>query len=663
MAVTTLDTTAAPTEARSLGYHASLDGLRGLALLAIIVYHSGLDIAPGAFLSVSTFFTLSGFLITALLLIEHRREGSVSLRGFWERRLRRLMPAALAAISLIAVAALVLADATQWIRLRADALSSVFYVANWRFIVVGDSYGAAFESPSPYTHFWTLAIEEQFYLVLPVLVIGALALGRGNRRTVAAIIGGGVVASIAWSNWLVSSGASIDRLYFGTDVRAAELLAGSLLAVWWMRRSQPLGPRGSRWARTLGPLALVAMLGLWMTADLNDTVFYRGGLALYSLLTLTVIAAALQPDGITRRLLSWRPLVWIGVLSYAAYLLHYPILIWLGQHTDMGAATRLAIALPLTFGLAVLSAHHLERPIRSGERIPRRRTGAAVLAGLAATVVIVVAVTGLFTPVDATDLSQARDWQRFLDETAAQEKSTAPRIAPYGDSTAIMTGRGLAAVSLRQPEDFVAGGGWADLGCGLISGGERRIRGETVPFEQNCANWMAEWARTSGEGPADIAVVQLGPWEVVDQQLDSGGEFLTIGEDPELDVAIEDSLRRGVDTLLEDNVMVVLLSPPDVEYGRVDGRAPDEQFAESDPARMERFREMLRDVAAANDRVEMVDLASWVAARPDDDELRPDGVHFTNDAAEEVALWLGPTLVDVYAAQTGRTDSEVIGRE
>ena len=224
-----------------LAYEPSLDGLRGLALMAIIVYHSGLDWAPGAFLSVSTFFTLSGFLITALLLAEHQRDGGISLRQFWSRRLRRLLPASVAVIAAITAAAIWFADSTQLARLRGDALASLAYVANWRFIATGDSYAAGFESPSPFTHFWTLAIEEQFYVALPLLVVLVLAVARGSRRMLSVVFIALTVASLLWSMHLESSGATTDRLYFGTDVRCAELFAGALLAVWWMRRDDPLG--------------------------------------------------------------------------------------------------------------------------------------------------------------------------------------------------------------------------------------------------------------------------------------------------------------------------------------------------------------------------------------------------------------------------------------
>ncbi len=645
-----------------LGYHEPLDGLRGLALLAIIVFHSGVDLAPGAFLSVSTFFTLSGFLITALLLAEHGRDGGISMKGFWERRLRRLLPAALVVISAIAVVSVILADTTQWLRLRADALASVFYVANWRFILAGDSYGASFESPSPYTHFWSLAIEEQFYLLLPLVVVGVLVATRSRRAlgwTLAAALG----VSLLWANFLVSSGASVDRLYFGTDVRLPELIVGALLALWWMRRRDPLGARGGEWVSLGGAAALAAMVVLWMTADLDDRWFYRGGLTLYSCLTVLVVVAAMTPGSAVARVVGWRPLVWVGVLSYAGYLVHYPILLWLRQNTDLGDWLGLAVALPLTFGLAVLSGRFIERPIRERRWIDSSRVFVVALVAMLATAALVVALTGLLnrdaTPGDVTDLDQDRVWQQYLDATAAQDASDAPRINIYGDSTALVTGAGLSEASRQDPESFVARGGWADLGCGLITGTDRRVRGEVVGYSGECTDWLEQWSSASAADPADVAVVGLGPWEVVDQPVEPGGEFTDVAASSELAAVMSERLSAGVEALLEHNGMVVILNPPDVVYGRNDGRDPSEPFPESDPARMAAFREVIAGVAAEHDRVEVLDLAAWVDSLPDEAKMRPDGVHFSDSAAIEAGEWLGPELVELHRLRTGSGATQV----
>lgn len=648
-----------------LGHHRSLDGLRGLAVLAVVAYHSDLGIAPGGFLGVSTFFTLSGFLITALMVAEHGRSGTVSLRGFWERRLRRLMPAALTVISLITVASIWLADTNQWLRLRPDALASTFYVANWRFILSGDAYGAMFQSPSPFTHFWSLAIEEQFYLVLPLVVVVSLVVTRGSRRILAGLFATLSVASIAWANWLAASGASPDRLYFGTGVRLPELLVGSLLALWWMRREEPLGRSGSMVVAWVGPVALVVLVLSWTTVHLDTPLLYRGGLTLYALVTVIVVISALVPVGPMHRVLAWRPLVWVGVLSYAVYLFHYPILVWLRQHSDLGGWARLGVALVLTFVAAVVSGRLVEMPVREGRRFHAGRVFPAAAAGLALTSLLVLAVTSQFnrdaSPGDTTTFDRTEAWERFLEQTAAQAESAAPQIRFYGDSTALLTAMGMSELSRERPDEFVSEGGFVELGCGLLTGTERRRTDAVEEIPPECDDWPADWDAAGASDPGDVAVIQLGPWEVADQKLTPDGEFLSIDTSGELRTALAQRLGEGVDVLAEHHEVVVILAPPPVSFGRIDGREPDEAYPASNPARMEAFHQIINEVAASRDYTEVVDLAAWVESQPDDNTLRPDGVHFSDGAALRAAEWLAPQVLEVYADLTGRTDSGLPG--
>src|SRR3954447_11157440 len=193
----------------------ALDGLRGLAVAGVLAYHCGFGWARGGFLGVSLFFTLSGFLITSLLLAERSEHGRIGLRGFWARRARRLLPAALLALAVIVAFGATVASGSQLRGLRGDVLAALAYVANWRFVLAGTSYGALWSAPSPVQHFWSLAIEEQLYLVLPVVVVGALALGRGRLRTVTMALGALLAGSIV-ATFVVHAQL---RAYYGTDVR------------------------------------------------------------------------------------------------------------------------------------------------------------------------------------------------------------------------------------------------------------------------------------------------------------------------------------------------------------------------------------------------------------------------------------------------------------
>jgi peptidoglycan/LPS O-acetylase OafA/YrhL len=666
-----------------LGYQPALDGLRGLALLAIAAYHAGVRGVPGAFLSVSTFFTLSGFLITTVTLSAHRRTGTVDVRAFYARRARRLLPAALMAITAIVVLTSLLGDSTQVGRLRADAGASLAYLGNWRLVWAGDSYGAIFDSPSTFTHFWTLGIEEQFYLAFPLVVALVMGLATRARATLALVLGVLVVASTAWSAHLLEGGAGLDRVYFGTDTRLAELLVGCLAALAWERRGDELGPRGARSVQGAGAAALVAMLWSWHVADRTDTAFYRGGLVLYSCLTVLVILAAVQPDGPVRRALAWRPLLFVGTVSYGAYLFHWPILVWLRMRTPYPAWLQLAIGLAVTLVLAGLSYRFVERPIRSGRWRLRLRIGVAGAAALAACALVIVAVTPPQPSPSGTDFEAAADQlaglggagtgeatfaeqlaqiedlppeeqariERQQEELRARiEASTAPRVAFFGDSTALMTGLGVSLWAIEHLDRLAPGLGNPSVGCGLISGGVRRVDGVATPTPDECAGWLDRWRADIERDDVDIAVVQVGPWEVYDQQLPGGGPFLTIGEDAELDSEVRQRLDEAVTMLLDHAGFVAVLASPDVEFGRVDGRDPPRSRPESDPARMARFREIVREVAAAHDNVGVVDLASYLADHDDEARLRPDGVHLTDVAAVEVADWLAPEILRVASA-------------
>lgn len=658
--LTTTATESPSARPTSLPYNAPLDGLRGLTLVSIILYHAGSGWAPGAFLGVSTFFTLSGFLIVALMLAEQSRDGSVSLRSFWSRRLRRLMPAAFATIFLITVASAWLADSTQLARLRGDALAALGYVANWRFVLQGDTYGADFDSPSPFTHFWTLAIEEQLYVLLPLIIVTLLVLAKGSRRVLAAGLVVLTAASLGWSTFLESQGVETSRMYFGTDVRVAELLSGALLALWWMRRTSPLSPRASTALAYLTPVGLAAMVVLWATQDLENRIYYRGGLLAYSCLTLFVIVGCLNGRGPAARLMSWKPLVWVGTVSYAAYLVHFPVLLWLEHYTSLGVGARIVVSLPIVFGLAAISSAFFEGPIR---RRTMLRTPARAAAAVAIGVVVVagtaIGVTTVMDIPDQATLDQIAQWHRYVEMTEAQDRSDAPRIGVFGDSTALMTGRGLSSRSLENPEHYVTTPGHPVLGCGLAETGRRVVRGETMETDAECVGWREAWAQASAENPSDLAVVQLGPWEVVEQEVEPGSGLAVLGEDPELNDAVRRRLRDAVEILLVDNGRVVFIAPPDIDVGRVDGRSPSQPHPESDPARMQFFRDLIDEVAGEYELVDVVQMDDWLASRDDDRQLRPDGVHFTDESSLVVADWLGPELVELYRERTGMSTTQV----
>ena len=237
-----------PRTARALPFAPALDGLRAIAVIAVLLYHGGVDWMPGGFLGVDLFFCLSGYLITSLLLAELRGTGRIDLKAFWLRRARRLLPAAflVIAVSVAAAAILVPGDLAQT---RGDAVASFFYVDNWHQLLVGQSYFAAFERPSLLRHMWSLSIEEQFYVLWP-LALGFGLARLGTQRTALAALGAALL-SAALMALLFTSGSDPSRVYYGTDTHAVGLLFGATLAfVWPLGRFQPprraVGARGAR---------------------------------------------------------------------------------------------------------------------------------------------------------------------------------------------------------------------------------------------------------------------------------------------------------------------------------------------------------------------------------------------------------------------------------
>ena len=359
----------------TLPYLPGLDGLRGVAVAAVLVFHADLEWASGGHLGVSTFFTLSGFLITSLLLLERDATGRISLGGFWARRARRLVPAMLLCFGLIAVVLAVLDEALPS-GLIGDAVASSTWVANWRFIVDDRAYGDLFASPSPFQHFWSLAVEEQFYVAFPLVVAGISTVrsGRQRRWALGALLVCLVAASTVQLAVLHDGGDAVARAYYGTDARVAEILVGALLAVVLVT---PSGLRQLTGALRsgVGAFGLIGSAGLaWAYAALGDRdpVLYRGGFLAVALCSAAVIAAASDDSSLVGRALSAEPLVWLGKISYGTYLFHWPIFIFLDEDTtELSGLNLFAVRAVVTLVVAGLSYALVESPIRHGRWHPR----------------------------------------------------------------------------------------------------------------------------------------------------------------------------------------------------------------------------------------------------------------------------------------------------
>ena len=362
-----------------------LDGLRAVAVLAVIAYHLNFGWAQGGMLGVGVFFVLSGYLITNLLLVERDRTGTIVLGEFWRRRARRLFPALWVMLGVV-VLWVAIAQPSQVPALRGDVLSALFYYSNWWYVAQHVAYFANFGPPSPLGHLWSLAVEEQFYVVWPlVLAVGAFLFPRRPRRFVPLVLrlrpslgmrplrpvllvlvaaaASAVLMAVLWS-----PGADPDRVYYGTDTRAFELLLGAALAYVWPSR-RVISPLRSGQRLTLdlaGFAGLAAIVALVVLTDQYSPFVYRGGLVLLSVATVAVIAAAAHPSTLTKRLLSVAPLRWLGVRSYGVYLWHFPVILLTTPLVDTAGSHLLRTVLQVggTLVIAAVSWRFVEEPVR-----------------------------------------------------------------------------------------------------------------------------------------------------------------------------------------------------------------------------------------------------------------------------------------------------------
>jgi peptidoglycan/LPS O-acetylase OafA/YrhL len=351
-----------------------LDGLRALAVAGVFLYHANVSWVPGGFLGVDLFFVLSGYLITSLLLEERAATGRIDLLSFWKRRARRLFPAVLVVIVFTLLAASTLAR-DDLARTRADALSAFVYLTNWREIIASHSYFNEFGRPSLLLHLWSLAVEEQFYLFWPLILIAGLRrLGRSRTLLLTILL---TVASCALMWVLHDPSGDPSRIYYGTDTRAYTLLIGALLAFVWPfgRLSTPAPRRIVRTLEAVGVLTLAGVLALFWRVHDYDPWIYRGGLLLMALCAAGLVAAVVHPATALGKLLGARPLRWIGARSYGIYLWHWPIMqltrptvdvAWHGPMLIVAQAIATVVA-------AALSYRYVEMPVRSGAAQRRLR--------------------------------------------------------------------------------------------------------------------------------------------------------------------------------------------------------------------------------------------------------------------------------------------------
>jgi len=660
-----------------MSFEPGLEGLRGVALLAVLVFHAGFPWAVGGFLGVSTFFTLSGFLITTLLLSEHRRSGRVRLSAFWGRRFRRLMPAALTCLAVTVVLGATIADPSQLASLRGDVIAALLYVANWRFIASGQSYADLFSAPSLVLQFWSLAIEEQFYLMFPLLVAGVFRVTRGSRRALAFVLYVAIACSLL-ATIVLYDPADTSRVYYGTGTRAAELLIGAVLALVLIRpevRARLARPAVARTVATLGVLGLIVSVSAWHLVSQQDGWLYHGGLVAYAVVSAGVIVGAMHA-GPLRALLSWRPLRLMGLVSYGAYLYHWPIFLWLTpERTGLSPWPLLALRMLVTFGAAAVSYHLIEQPVRTARVVRGRAPLFVVPAVVSVLVVALLAVTidaggssgstdlavrsGLVSaasaaaeppPADPTTTPAQLGVGEIAGASAATPVAPPPPPPPrmamlVGDSISWSLAGGLRTwFAEHSGTGLVAN---SLLACPIWKGAALRDLNEVRKFKSECTNRSDDFAKTLDEYHPELVVVISCLADVSDRQLPGETTWRAPG-DPAYDTPQAAAIAEAVDQLSAEGAKVAWLTCPalDPQYhsGLNMRRGP---YSEAEPERITALNATLRRVAETRPQMAIVDLNAWLRQQPKgelDPDWRPDGVHFTSAASLATAEWLVPQV-------------------
>src|SRR4051812_19964439 len=359
---------------------AALDGLRGLAVIAVLFFHAGK--MRGGFLGVDLFFALSGFLITSLLLAEVDRRGRVGLVAFWGRRFRRLLPAVLLLLVAVTVIVTLVASIPERAATLEDGPWAQFYVANWHAIAGHRDYWASFELPRMFGHLWSLAIEEQFYVVWPVIV-GLIAWRAKNVHR--AVLVFCIVASSLSLLWMIAlfNPADPTRVYIGTDTRASSLLLGALFATAPMRSgvARVVARLGGMLSAAVGVIAAVIGTAWFVVDGPSSRWLFHGGLFLHSLLSALLVAlCAASPRARASRWIGWAPLAFVGVLSYSLYLWHWPIYALLTERrTHLSGWSLFGVRVAVSFAAAAVSKVLIEDPVRFRAAWARGRLGVAAL--------------------------------------------------------------------------------------------------------------------------------------------------------------------------------------------------------------------------------------------------------------------------------------------
>ncbi|MEZ5142279.1 MAG: acyltransferase family protein [Acidimicrobiales bacterium] len=652
-------------EKRRFPYLPGFDGIRGIGVVLMLLWHAQVTwIGDGTLFVLELFFVLSGFLITSLFIVEHHNTDRIDLKRFWTRRFRRLFPALIGIFPLVAVYAAWFASQVELSKIRGDGISSILYFSNWYFIFSGSSYFEGFATPSPFRHTWSLSIEEQFYLMVALVVaFGFVKWGHHRKRWMY----GALAISIASALWMalltrigqltaeglwpfgidpdsLPEGVRIffnfqgtgdpSRVYYGTDTRLQGSMMGVFMAFLLIRLD--LSKLKNWMVEAASVVGILGLLAMFLLIPKNSGWIYYGGFFLADVLTALAIVSLMAPHKpLIVRGLGWKPFVYVGTLSYSIYVWHWPIFVFLDESRIPVRGWQFdAVRIGASFVVGFVSFKLYENPIRiRGLRDNRRR--------LAAAVSIVVVIAGFLLATGNAGV-QERSITRSADGRAV--------VLFAGDSMAH-----TLALDVNLSGADRAAGVQAELatvlGCG-IGDADSIVGGQAVKRNPECKEWETLWpSQVQKVNPAVSIVIAWG-WDLYDRRIpDANGDYreVEVGSD-EWKQWYEATIQSGIDKLTARGGKVALTTLPCID---LDADVPNHPNPESaEPHRVKAMNEAIMDVAARNRATTFVmDVnklmcpdGSHYRAKIDGKQMSDDGLHFTPDGAAYVWSWMVPQI-------------------
>jgi peptidoglycan/LPS O-acetylase OafA/YrhL len=631
----------------------AVDGLRAVAIALVVAYHYWPGRVPTGYLGVSVFFTISGFVVTRSLVRRNlTTESTRALGGFFAGRVRRLLPAAIAVL-------VVVVAASRWGGPPVDSdevRAAVSFVSNWYQIGTDESYAdLVVGSPgtrSPLTHYWSLSLEEQIYVVWPFLLLFALRFRGPSARLVMSAWSFAAVATIVGAQFV-----DVDQRYFAVWFRMSEFLVGGALALVPYETVRRIRRPGRLGIAALTALVVIALDPL----ESFDGWLLGGWFPVLSVISAAVVLACV-PNGPFARTLGRGPLVWIGERSYGIYLIHWPIFVWVG---------RPVVALGLSVVAAAALHAAVEKPIMSW----RTRDSVTIVTGMSAVVVAAVVLPGSVVEPTRFDSAVAEAWLARADgierdandaitsqievevspalesgSTIAPVPTASPATLPsrpaphttaaagltvvvYGDSTAQAFAGGLAEAAFGLDAD-VRIRSFASGACGVVRGGHYRVPVFDAALGLDCVEMWAGLSETLQAAPApDLLLVHVSLADTWERRWDDSGAWLEPG-DPAYAARIRDDYRDLFSAALAAGVgQIAWIRPPPIS---VAGEIEPSYASGGGQALIEA---VVEDLARSDDRIRVVDLRGWVIGVESEEgiSLRPDGIHMDQDSARRAA--------------------------